>query len=87
MYTVFQNFQRDLVVSTRTGHFQFIYKINSFISCERTISNGRKVTLKISDKYSLEVLLLSIKLELFYILLIIVSATDKVFITKIRNAF
>jgi hypothetical protein len=42
-----------------------------------------KVTLKISDKYALEVLLLSTELQFFDILLIIVSATDK----KIQECF
>jgi hypothetical protein len=82
MYTIFQNFDGDLVISIRISHFQFINNIYNFISCDRTISNGRKIALKISDKYLLEVLLLSIELQLFDILLIIVSATDKKYLLK-----
>jgi hypothetical protein len=39
-----------------------------------------KVTLKTSDKYSLKVLVLSLGLQMFNILLIIESASDKIYL-------
>jgi intracellular septation protein A len=41
-----------------------------------------KVTLKTSDKYFLKVLVLSLRLQLFSILLIIESATNKKYLLK-----
>jgi hypothetical protein len=82
MYTTFQNVDRDLVISIRISHFQFINIFTILLVVTGLYLIVGKVTLKISDKCSLEVILLSIELHLFNILLIIVSATDKKYLFK-----